>query len=107
MTNAQTDPNVTHARTAATDHLRTDRLRDAATQARDGVQDAAAQARDGVQDAADTVRHTAANAVERGSEQAHAVQSEFDSMVRRNPTLAVLGALGLGVALGLSMNKRA
>jgi len=72
----------------------------------DKMRDTAASAQESVKQTAENVRASAANAVGRGSDQAYAVQSEFDDAVRRNPTLAVIGALGLGIALGLAMNKR-
>lgn len=59
-----------------------------------------------LRDVANTAQETAENAVERSTAQMQGFQSEFDSAVRRNPTLAVLGALGVGVAIGLVMQKR-
>lgn len=88
-----TDP---HTNTGKAKKTQTDKMRDAVSSAQDSVHDAA-----------ENVRSSASTAVEKSTERAHDVQSEFDSAVRRNPTLAVLGALGLGVALGLALNKRA
>lgn len=65
-----------------------------------------AHATDSVTDAAEKMRNTTLQAAERTVEHAQTMQGEFDSAVRRNPTLAVLGALGVGVVLGLALNKR-
>lgn len=74
--------------------------------ASDKIKEAVSQAQDNVQDAAQTVRDTAVEAVGRGSEHAQTIQGEFDCAVRRNPTLAVLGAFGVGMFLGLALTKR-
>jgi ElaB/YqjD/DUF883 family membrane-anchored ribosome-binding protein len=88
--------------TATTTHTGTE----TSTRKRDKVRDAATSVQDNVRDTAENVRSSAANAIERGGDHAYAVHSEFDSAVRRNPTLAIVGALGLGVALGMAMNRR-
>lgn len=79
---------------------------DTSKRKRDKMRDAVSSAQDSVRDTADNVPFSAQHAVERGSDHAYAVHSEFDNAVRRNPTLAIVGALGLGVALGLAMNRR-
>jgi ElaB/YqjD/DUF883 family membrane-anchored ribosome-binding protein len=56
--------------------------------------------------AAQSVRDGASNAVQTGSDYVQTYQGEFDSAVRRNPTLAVLGAMGVGLVLGLALTKR-
>ena len=73
---------------------------------RDKAKDAVSSAQEKMRDTTDNVREQAANAVQRGSDQAYAMHSEFDAAVRRNPTLAIVGALGLGIALGMAMNRR-
>lgn len=70
------------------------------------AREAVSKAQDTVQDISDTARLKASYAVDAGVEHAQTVQNEFDSAVRRSPTLAVLGALGVGVALGLMLNRR-
>ena len=77
------------------------------TQAKDKLNDAVTQAQDSVKDAANTVRDTVTDVAERTVSHTQTVQGDFDKAVRRNPTLAVLGALGVGVALGLALNRRA
>lgn len=76
------------------------------TAAADRITDAAAQAQDKVHDATTRVRDTAVETAERGLDTAQTLQSDFDSAVRRNPTLAVLGAVGVGMVLGLALTKR-
>ncbi|WP_439124018.1 hypothetical protein [Marivita sp.] len=95
MANTHTNTTTSKDHTAA-EQTRTDKLRNVVSHAQDSVNDAA-----------DNVRNTAAHAVEKGSDHAQNVQSEFDTAVRRNPTFAVLGALGIGVVLGVALNKRA
>ena len=63
-------------------------------------------AQDTVRDAMGGVRDSAYHAVDVGSRQAQTFQSEFDSAVRRNPTLAIAGAVGLGVLLGMTLSSR-
>lgn len=74
--------------------------------ARDRVRDAAASTRDQVDTVARSVRDTANQVSETTVDAAQTFQSEFDGAVRRNPTLAVLGAVGVGVLLGMALNKR-
>ncbi|WP_292284841.1 hypothetical protein [Marivita sp.] len=72
----------------------------------DKVRDSISSAKHELRDVANTAQTKAEDAIERSSEQVQTFQGEFDSAVRRNPTLAVLGALGVGVAIGVVMQKR-
>ncbi len=89
---------ITHAQ--PTDHK--SRKQSASDQLRNTVADA----QDSVNQAAQSVRDSATTAVQAGADYAQTFQGEFDSAVRRNPTLAVLGAMGVGLALGLALTKR-
>lgn len=96
MAQTQTNRSDLHEDTGAQTLPKSDRIKAAVSHAQEGVQDASAKLRD-----------TALETAERGVDQAQTIQGEFDSAVRRNPTLAVLGAMGVGVVLGLALNKRA
>lgn len=72
----------------------------------DKLQGAVTHAQESVQDAANSVRDTVVAAADRTIDRTQTLQGDFDSAVRRNPTLAVLGALGVGVVLGLALTKR-
>lgn len=72
----------------------------------DKLHDAVTHAQESVQDTANSVRDTVAAAADRTIDSTQTLQGDFDSAVRRNPTLAVLGALGVGVVLGLTLTKR-
>ncbi|MEN8660509.1 hypothetical protein [Marivita sp.] len=85
---------------------KTDDRNDTKPRAADKVRDAVAHAQDSVQGAAKTMRTTAIEVAERSADHAQTLQGEFDTAVRRNPTLAVLGALGVGMFLGLALTKR-
>lgn len=74
--------------------------------ASDKLHDAVTHAQESVQDAANSVRDTVVAAADRTIDRTQNLPGDFDSAVRRNPTLAVLGALGVGVVLGLALTKR-
>jgi ElaB/YqjD/DUF883 family membrane-anchored ribosome-binding protein len=59
-----------------------------------------------VQDTVDQVRESAAVAMEQGSAELQRAVDGSSKFVRENPGLAVAGALGLGVLIGLSMRNR-
>jgi ElaB/YqjD/DUF883 family membrane-anchored ribosome-binding protein len=94
------------ASTSTARHSKSDDNAGLEGRAAEKLRDAVSYAQDNVKDAADTVRDTAVQAVERTADQAQNMQGEFDSAVRRNPTLAVLGALGVGMVLGLALTRR-
>ena len=94
------------ASTSTARHSKSDDNAGLEGRAAEKLRDAVSYAQDNVKDAADTVRDTAVQAVERTTDQAQNMQGEFDSAVRRNPTLAVLGALGVGMVLGLALTRR-
>ena len=56
-------------------------------------------------DAARSAEETARDAVFYGRYHVAAAQSEIERGIQRNPGLAVLGALGVGVILGLSLRQ--
>ncbi|MCL3880737.1 hypothetical protein [Marivita sp. GX14005] len=84
----------------------TDKARDAAASAQQTVREAAATAEEHVRDAAHSVAERTSHAVDRGAEHASALQHEFDTMVRRNPTAAILGAVGVGILVGMALRGR-
>ena len=94
------------ATTHTTSPKKTDNAAKADTHTADKLREAVTHAQDSAQDAVKAVRNTVSEVADRTVEHTQSVQGEFDTAVRRNPTLAVLGALGIGVALGLALNKR-
>ena len=81
------------------------------------VQAAAAAAHDHVHSALETARDTGQEALNKahqagqqlydgGSDMMRSAHSGFDQAVRRNPTAAVLGAIGLGVLIGFAFKQR-
>lgn len=96
MTQTDNASTIAHANHGNTGDKVTHRIREAATSAQDTLHGAA-----------DALRESASTAVEKGTDHAQAVQTEFDSAVRRNPTLAIAGAVGVGVLLGMALNRRA
>ena len=56
-----------------------------------------------VRDVASQVAETGSDLAGRGKDQMYAAQEAFDDVVRRNPTTAVLGAIGIGVLLGMAL----
>ena len=86
---------------------------DAVAKAKDSVN----TAKDSVNNAYETVKEAGTEAVGRAqaageaaisssTDMVRGAQSELDSVVRRNPTVAVVGALGLGVLLGMALRAR-
>lgn len=59
-----------------------------------------------VEDAAEQLRDTASAAIEQGSAELKRAADGSAKFVRENPGLAVAGALGLGVLIGLSLRNR-
>lgn len=95
------------ASTHSIPHTETTSAQDTAQRTTDKLRDAVSHAQHNVQDAAGTVRDTAVQAAETTADHARGLQGDFDSAVRRNPTVAVLGALGVGIFVGLALTKRA
>ena len=94
------------ASTHTTKRKTTDDKEMAEARVSDKLHDAVTHAQESVQDAANSVRDTVLAAADRTIDRTQTLQGDFDSAVRRNPTLAVLGALGVGVVLGLALTKR-
>lgn len=78
---------------------RTARVKDSAQATLDAVTSKGGEALDRVHAAGEA-------AVREGTDLVTGAQSELNSVVRRNPTLAVAGALGLGVLLGMALRAR-
>lgn len=77
------------------------------TKSKDRMQDVVSATQESVDTVAQSVKETATHVADTTADAAHTFQSEFDGAVRRNPTLAVLGAVGVGVLIGMALNKRA
>ena len=63
----------------------------------------AAAGQEKVREVAGQVAETTTDLAGRGKDQMYAAQEAFDDVVRRNPTTAVLGAIGIGVLLGMAL----
>ncbi|WP_121630784.1 hypothetical protein [Tropicibacter alexandrii] len=72
----------------------------------DRARDGARKLSDDARETARTAREGAREAVHYGQHQIAAAQSEFERGVQRNPGLAVLGALGAGIVLGMALRGR-
>lgn len=73
---------------------------------KDKARDAARKVSDNVQAGAQAASDRAQHALDTGRDHVMAAQSEFERSVQRNPGLAVLGALGAGIVLGLALRGR-
>lgn len=81
-------------------------LQDAAADAQDAVRQGAAEAEERLRDATRRAQHLARETYDGGSTRAMALRDEVESGVRRNPGLAIAGAVGGGVLLGLFLSRR-
>ncbi|CUH75623.1 hypothetical protein [Tropicibacter naphthalenivorans] len=75
-----------------------------------GVADKARKAAEGftarATETAENAKAKAYDAAGKGQEQLTLARSEFERGVQKNPGLAVLGAVGVGVLLGLALRGR-
>ena len=76
------------------------------TKAKETVSGAYESVRDAGSEALERAQSAGETALGSGTDMVRGAQSELDTVVRRNPTVAVIGALGLGVLLGLAMRSR-
>ena len=72
----------------------------------EAVKGAIDQARETVADLSGTAQERASDALARSREVAGTAQSELEETIRKHPLLAVAGAVGVGVLLGLAMRGR-
>lgn len=79
---------------------------DAVTKAKETVSGAYESVRDAGSEALERAQAAGETAIGNGTDMVRGAQSELDTVVRRNPTVALVGALGLGVLLGLAMRSR-
>lgn len=90
-----------------------DALSEAKTAASNGVDRATGAARAAAQDAqrraketVDTVKDAAAEQAEKGSLLMQDARLEAEILVSRNPLLAVAGAVGVGVLIGMALKSK-
>lgn len=79
---------------------------DATAKARATLESALDTVKDKSSEALETLQSAGDTALKEGTDLVAGAQSELDSAVRRNPTLALAGALGIGVLLGLALRSR-
>jgi ElaB/YqjD/DUF883 family membrane-anchored ribosome-binding protein len=94
------------AQTQTTHRTARDETQTSGSTPTDRIKEAVSHTQDKVHDVGEQVRDTATQTAERGLDRVQTVQGDFDMAVRRNPTLAVLGALGVGVVVGLALTRR-
>lgn len=73
---------------------------------KDRAQEAAKASGEAIRETAENVKETGAQLAEQGKEQLSTLQTQIDDVVRRNPTTAVLGAVGIGVLIGMALRQR-
>lgn len=81
-------------------------LQDAAADAQDAVRAGAAEAEDRLREATRKAQALAREKFDDGSSRAMALREEVETGIRRNPGLAVAGAIGGGVLLGMLLSRR-
>ncbi|MFW2544626.1 hypothetical protein ACN2XU_18475 [Primorskyibacter sp. 2E107] len=83
-----------------------DRARKSIQDARHRASETAHDLRERADQTAHDLRDRAEFEYELGKERLGNVSSEAERMVRRNPVLAIAGAVGVGVLVGLAMGNR-
>lgn len=99
MTETTAQSRKTTKRTASRKEEAVTKAKDSVNNALESVKDAGTEALERAQSAGEAAYSTSTDMV-RGA------QTELDTIVRRNPTIAVVGALGLGVLLGMALRSR-
>jgi ElaB/YqjD/DUF883 family membrane-anchored ribosome-binding protein len=89
----------------ATEDLRA-RSKDALETAKDSLGSAYETTRETGAEALKTAQATGQAVVKESSDLVRDAHSDLNTAIRRNPTLAVAGALGFGVLLGLALKPR-
>lgn len=80
--------------------------RDAVNSARETLEDGYADARDHAAQAFSAAQASGRAAYEEGAVAVRDAHSQLESVVRRNPTTALLGAVGVGMLVGLALKAR-
>ena len=73
----------------------------------DKARDAAKSVRDRTAQTVDAARDSARAGFEKGVDHLSTARSEAESAIRRNPGLAIAGAVGVGILLGMALKSRA
>jgi ElaB/YqjD/DUF883 family membrane-anchored ribosome-binding protein len=81
-------------------------LQDAAADAQEAVRAGAAEAEDRLREATRRAQALARDGYDQGSNRAMALRDEVETGIRRNPGLAIAGAVGGGVLLGMLLSRR-
>ncbi|MBN7784692.1 DUF883 family protein [Ponticoccus gilvus] len=81
-------------------------LQNAAAEAQEAVRHSAAEAEERLRDATRQAQVLARDTYAEGSNRAMALRDEVETGIRRNPGLAIAGAVGGGVLLGLLLSRR-
>ena len=82
------------------------KAKDAAYKARDAASDSVHELRESARETAEKAKETGRRYAEQGNEMLFDARVEAEDVVRRNPGLAVAGALGVGVLIGLALKTR-
>lgn len=81
-------------------------LQDATVEAQETIRQGAADAEERLRDATRRAQAVARDTYDEGSDRAMALRDDIETGVRRNPGLAIAGAIGGGVLLGLFLGRR-
>ena len=81
-------------------------VKEAAAAARETAEATIETVRGSAQDTIEKVQETGQQVYDDGSQMVSKAQSELNRTVRNNPTVAMLGALGVGVLIGLALKQR-
>ncbi|MBP0483179.1 DUF883 family protein [Sagittula salina] len=80
--------------------------RDAVNSARDSIEEGYSEARDHAEQAFAAAQESGRAAYDEGAMMVREAHGQLESAVRRNPTATLLGAVGVGLLIGLAMKAR-